>query len=66
VPWIINPLALLDLNNIDLDHGPVATFFEHLAHEHTPKATATLVKADQVADALGLDDELLGGLLVRL
>ena len=60
-PWIVNRLAHLDLN-----HGPIATYFEHLAHENTAKSRAILVKADQVADALGLDDELLDGLLAKL
>jgi hypothetical protein len=44
----------------------VATFFEHLAHENTAKSRAILVKADQVADSLGLDDELLDGLVVEM
>jgi hypothetical protein len=34
-------------------------YFEHLAHEGTAKSGAILVKADQVADALNLDDGLL-------
>jgi hypothetical protein len=46
-----------------LNHGPVAKYFQHLAHEATPKAKATLVKARQVAETLGLDDELLDLLL---
>ena len=49
-PWIVNRLAHLDLNSIDLNHGPIATYFEHLAHEDTPKSRAILVKADQVAE----------------
>jgi hypothetical protein len=59
--WIANRLAHLDLN-----HGPLATYFQHLAHSATPKAKAILVRADQVADAVGLDDEGIGGLVVRL
>ena len=39
---------------------------ERLAHEITPKAKTILVKADQVADALGLDGELLDGVVVGL
>jgi hypothetical protein len=60
-PWIVNRLAHLDLN-----HGPIAKYFQHLAHEGTPKAKAVLVKADQVADSLGLDDKLIDLLLVKL
>ncbi|MBI3838062.1 MAG: hypothetical protein HY288_09030, partial [Planctomycetia bacterium] len=59
--WIVNRLSHLDLNQ-----GPIAKYLEHLAQENTPKASAILVKADQVADALGLDDELLDSLLVSL
>jgi hypothetical protein len=65
-PWILNRLAHLDLNRIDLNHGPLAKFFEHLAHENTARSRAILVKADRVADALGLDEELLDGLLFKL
>ena len=36
------------------------------AHEATPKAKAIFVQADQVADALGLDDETSDGPLVGL
>jgi hypothetical protein len=59
-PWLGNRLAHPDLN-----HGPVAKYFQHVAHEGTPKAKAILVKADQVANALNLDDTLLDSLLVR-
>ena len=43
-----------------------AKYLAHLAHENTLKTHTILVKADQVADALNLDDELLDTLLVRL
>lgn len=56
--WIFIRLALLDLN-----HGPLANFFQHPAHKATPKSKAILVKAEQVADALGLDDEVVDGLV---
>jgi len=46
--------------------GPIATYFEHLAHENTAKSRAIHVHADQVAEALGLDEELLDSLLVGL
>jgi hypothetical protein len=54
------------LAHLDLNHAPIANFFQHLAHVATPKAKAILVKADQVADELGLDDEVVEGLLVGL
>ena len=60
-PWIRVRFGRLALN-----HGPVANFFQHPAHSDTPKAKAILVIVDQVADALELDDELLGGLMVGL
>jgi hypothetical protein len=62
--WIANRLAHLDLNRIDLNRGPLAAFFDHLAHENTAKSREILVEADPLADALGLDEELLDGLLV--
>ena len=60
-PWTVNRLAHLDLN-----HAPIANLFQHLAHEGIPIAKAILVKAGPVADALDLDDEMVGGLLVGL
>jgi hypothetical protein len=60
-PWIANRLA-----HVDLNYGSIATYFEHLAQENTAKSRAILVKADQVADALNLDDTLLDSLLVKL
>jgi ELWxxDGT repeat protein len=64
--WTVNRLAHVDLKRIDLNRGPIAKYFEHVAHENTAKSRAILVKADQAADALGLDDELLDTLLVKL
>jgi hypothetical protein len=52
--WIANRLG-----HVDLNHGPLAKYFEHLAHEGTEKAKSLLVEADQVAEELELDDELL-------
>jgi hypothetical protein len=49
-----------------LNSGPIAKYLEHLAHENTAKSRAILVKAAQISDALGLGDEMLDGLLVRL
>jgi hypothetical protein len=60
-PWIVNRLAQLDSNQ-----GPFAKYFEHSAQENTLKSRAILVKADRVADVVGLNDELLDGLLVGL
>jgi hypothetical protein len=58
--WIFIRLA-----HLNLSHGPLATFFQHPAHSATPKAKAIFVKADQVADEVGLDDSLLDGLGVE-
>ena len=58
-PWITSRLAHLDLN-----HGTLAKYLTHLEHKATAKAKAILSEADQIADALGLDDELLDGLVV--
>jgi hypothetical protein len=48
---------------LDLNHVPLANFFQHLAHEATPKAKAILVKGDEVAEGMGLDDEVVDGVL---
>ena len=60
-PWLTSRLSSLDLN-----HGSIANYFEHLAHDATASAKTILSEADEVADALNLDDELLDGLLVKL
>ena len=52
--------------NLDLNSGPIARFFTHLAEINTPTSRAILVAADQIADALGLDDSLLDSLLADL
>ena len=59
--WIVSRLGQLDLND-----GPLAKYFEHLAHENTSQAASILIAADEVADSLGLDDHLLDALLARL
>ena len=51
--------------HLDPNHGLIAKYFQDLAHENTMKSRAILVKADQVADALNLDDELLDTLGTR-
>ena len=47
--------------HLDLNHAPVATYFQHPAHDSPPKAKAILVQADQDADEVGLDDEVMDG-----
>ena len=59
-PWIVSRL-----NHHDLNHGSIAKYLAHLEHDATAKAKTILSEADQVADELGLDDELLDGLLVK-
>jgi hypothetical protein len=59
--WIANRLSHLDLN-----HGPIANYLQHLAQDNTAKSRATLVKANQVADALHLDHTLLDSLVLKL
>lgn len=53
----IDGLQILWLDHLDLNNGPIAKYFEHLAHEGTPKATAIFIKADEVADASRLTRE---------
>jgi hypothetical protein len=65
-PWLASRLAHLALNRIDLNSGQLANFFEHLAHENTAKSRAIVVEAEQVADAVGLDDEVIDGPLIDL
>jgi hypothetical protein len=64
--WVVTRFAHLDLSRIDLNRGPVAKYFQHLAQEATPKSKAILVEADRAADASNLDDELLDGILAGL
>jgi hypothetical protein len=59
--WLVNRLESIDLNS-----GLAAGFFHRLAEQNTPRSRELLVKADQVADALGLDDTLLDNLLADL
>ena len=63
--WIANRLGQLDLNSAYLSGGPLAKYFEYLALDESPKATATAVNGDQGADAMGPDNELLDPLLVK-
>ncbi len=59
--WISNRLDSVDLNS-----GAPARFFHYLHDANTPRSRALLEKFDAVADALGLDDELLDALLADL
>jgi hypothetical protein len=60
---LLNRLSSL---NLDLNSGPIAKFFEKLAHEGTDGAKKILTIADEIADFLHLDDTLLDSLLVNL
>ncbi len=59
--WLVNRLQ-----NVDLNSGPIARFFEHLADQNTPGTRKILVAADKVADELGLEHDLLESLLEDL
>ena len=59
--WLVNRLESIDLNS-----GLPATVFHRLADQNTPSTRRLMVKADEVADSLGLDDELLDNLLADL
>jgi len=54
------------LEHLDLNYGSLAKYFQHLSHDATASAKTILREADRVADELGLDDELLEGLMVGL
>ena len=54
------------LENVDLNSGRIAAFFQHLADQNTPGTRKLLVKIDAVADELGLDHELLDSLLADI
>ncbi len=56
--WIASRLASVDLNS-----GPIATVFTHLAAADTPRTRQLLQAVDQLADDLGLDDSLLDSLI---
>jgi hypothetical protein len=62
----VSRLSHFDLNRIDLNSVPIATYFQHPSHSATPKAKAILVQAGQVEDELELDDEVIEGLVVGL
>ena len=54
------------LENVDLNSGRIAAFFQHLADQNTPGTRKLLVKIDAVADELGLDHELLDSILADI
>ena len=58
--WIAVRLAELDLNR-----GSIAKYVRRLEQEHTADGRTILTEAKKVADALGLDDQLLETLLGR-
>jgi hypothetical protein len=62
----IPPAVANRLGHVDVNHGPLASYFEHLAQEKTAKAKSILDKADKVAAALGLEDHVLASILARL
>jgi hypothetical protein len=51
--------ASTPFGHLELNHGPIAKYFEHSARENTARPRTILLKADRINDALGLDDELL-------
>ena len=59
--WLTNRIEQIDLNT-----GSPARLFQYLHDANTPRSRALLQKFDSVADALGLDDELLDSLLADL
>ena len=59
--WLTNRIDSIDLNT-----GSPARLFQYLHDANTPRSRALLEKFDDVADALGLDDELLDELLADL
>ena len=64
--WILNRLDNIDLSSIDLNSGTPARLFQYLHDSNTRRSRALLQKFDAVADALGLDDELLELLIADL
>ncbi len=56
----------LRLDELDLNSGRVAQAFQSLHDFNTPTARKLLVRADHIADALGLEHELLDWLLADL
>lgn len=59
--WIANRLDSIDLNS-----GAPAGLFQYLHDTNSPRSRALLHKFDAMADALGVDDELLDLLLADL
>jgi hypothetical protein len=59
--WLTNRVEEINLNS-----GSPARLFQYLHDANTPRSRALLQKFDYMADALGLDDELLDSLLADL
>jgi len=59
-------LAKLDLGNLNLNTGPIAKYFEHLANEATDSAKQILDQVDDFADLFHIDDSLLTSLLSKI
>jgi hypothetical protein len=47
------------LRNLDLNSGPIARYFEHLAERNTPGTRKILAADDKVAEKLELEESLL-------
>ena len=59
--WLSNRTEGINLNS-----GTPARLFHYPHDANTPRSRALLQKFDSIADALGLDDELLDSLLANL
>ena len=64
--WLANRIENIGLNGIELNTGAPARLFQYLHDTNSPRSRALLQKFDAVADALGLDDELLEMLIADL
>ena len=60
--WLVNRLTSAG----DLNSGEIADYFRQLAAEDTADDRSILVEADQAAQELGLNDDVLEGLLADL
>ena len=60
--WLVNRLTSAG----DLNSGEIADYFRQLAAEDTADDRSLLVEADQAAQELGLNDDVLEGLLADL
>jgi hypothetical protein len=65
-PQTVSDSTVKRVNHLALSSGPIARLFEHLAHADSPTTKTILTEAAQAAESLGLDDELLDSLVVKL